>query len=257
MKTFILCGGRGSRLDHEGTITSKAMINIGNEPIIIHLIKSLAMQGLSDFVLCMGYKKESIIKFFTNNKKYKSILLSKSRKIIKIIIKIFGRNIFLTLIDTKLNSGTGWRIKLANNAIKNHDMFLMTYCDGLSNINIKQLLKFHKKKSKLVTVTTVQPRHRYGILKIKKKLVVGFNNNNPKQNIRINGGYFLINPKVLKIIKKNNTYWENEPMKFLIKKRQISSYFHNDFWASLDTNKDKIFFNKIYKKSKSPWFIIK
>jgi glucose-1-phosphate cytidylyltransferase len=254
MKTFILCGGKGTRLDHEGIIKPKALVKIGNEPIIIHLIKSLIIQGLNDFVLCMGYKKELIINLFLKNiKKYKAKILTKRKDYLKILITINKKEIMVHLINTKINSGTAGRIKIANNIIKNKDCFLMTYCDGLSNVNINKLIKFHRNEKKAVTVTAVQPNHRYGILKIKNKMVIGFNNQNPKQNVRINGGYFVINPIVLKIIKNNSWYWEKNPIEILIKKKQLSCYFHNDFWASLDTNKDKIYFNKMYKEQSRPW----
>jgi glucose-1-phosphate cytidylyltransferase len=129
----------------------------------------------------------------------------------------------------------------------------MTYCDGLSNIKISELLKKHKNENKLVTVTAVNPQHRYGILKIKKNLVIGFNNENPKQNIFINGGFFIINPKALKYIKSNYSFWEKEPMETFIKNKQLSCYVHKGFWASLDTQKDKIQLNKLWKSGKAQW----
>ena len=114
---------------------------------------------------------------------------------------------------------TGGRIKLANNLIKNKDNFLMTYCDGLANVDINKLINKHKLLNKLVTVTAVQPRHRYGVMNIKKNIVTKFNNTNPIQNVRVNGGYFIINPKSLKFVKNKKIFWENEPMNYLIKKK--------------------------------------
>ena len=176
MKAFILCGGNGSRLDNEGKIKPKALIKIGDNPILIHLMKSLIKNEFKEFVLCLGYKKEDIE-----------------------------------------NSVTGGRIKIANQIVKNKADFFMTYCDGLAKINVKKLICFHYKKKKLVTLTAVQPQHRYGVIKINKSIVISMNNNNPKQDIWINGGYFIINPISLNLIKKKNTYWEQEPINKLIK----------------------------------------
>jgi glucose-1-phosphate cytidylyltransferase len=253
MKTFILCGGKGTRLDYESSYQPKAMIKIGKDPIILHLIKSLANQNLSVFVLCLGYKKDIIIDYFLNSKKNKPELLINKKKFIKVSLIINKKKIFLYLVDTGLESGTGWRIKMANNIIKNNENILMTYCDGLSNINIKKLILIHNNKKKPVTITAVQPKHRYGILKIENNLVKSFNNENPKQNIRINGGYFIIQPDILKIIKSKKSYWEADPIKYLVKKKLLSCYLHNGFWASLDTQKEKKYFNLLYKNKKMPW----
>ena len=252
MKTFILCGGYGTRLDAESYRIPKALIKIGSDPIILHLIRTFIKYNISEFVLCLGYKKKLIEDYFF--KKFKSkikILKKKKYKIIKVNLK--KKNIKIYLVDTGLKSGTGGRIKLANTIINNKENFLMTYCDGLANININNLIKKHKLLNKLVTVTTVQPRHRYGILKIKKDIVVDFNNTNPIQNIRVNGGYFIINPKSLKLIKNKKIFWENEPMKNLIKKKELACFNHNKFWASLDTQKDKKYFNDLWKNKKIYW----
>ena len=252
MKTFILCGGYGTRLDAEGQRVPKALIKIGSDPIILHLIKTFIKFNINEFVLCLGYKKNLIIKFFL--KKFKSnikLVNKKNYKLIEIIIN--KKTIRIYLVDTGLNSGTGGRIKLANNLIKNKDNFLMTYCDGLANVDINKLINKHKLLNKLVTVTAVQPRHRYGVMNIKKNIVTKFNNTNPIQNVRVNGGYFIINPKSLKFVKNKKIFWENEPMNYLIKKKELACYNHNYFWASLDTQKDKKYFNELWKNKKLYW----
>ena len=252
MKTFILCGGYGTRLDAEGKRIPKALIKIGKEPIIFHLIKTFIKFEINEFVLCMGYKKNLIEKYFS--KKFKKQGIFYKRKNYKIIkTKILNKSVSIYLIDTGLKSGTGGRLKIANNIIKNKKDFLMTYCDGLANVNIIKLINKHKKHKKLVTVTAVQPKHRYGVMKLKNNLVTDFNNDNPTQNIRINGGYFVINPKSLKYIKNKKVFWESEPMNFLIKKKQLCSFNHDKFWASLDTQKDKKYFNDLWKNKKIYW----
>ena len=228
------------------------MVKIGREPILLHLLKTFINYKIREFVLCLGYKKNDIEKFFLNKfKKSIKILRSKKLKILK--IKFKNKKIKIYLIDTGLKSGTGGRIKIANKVIKNNNDFIMTYCDGLGNININNLIKKHHKCKKLVTVTAVQPKHRYGVMKVKNNLVIDFNNSNPIQNVRVNGGYFVINPKALRYIKKKETYWESEPMNILIKKRQMSYYNHNKFWASLDTQKDKKYFNDLWEKKQIYW----
>jgi glucose-1-phosphate cytidylyltransferase len=252
MKAFILCGGNGSRLDNEGKIKPKALIKIGDNPILIHLIKNLIKNEFREFVLCLGYKKEDIEKYFFNNYKiYLKKIVNKKYK--KITIKLLKVKIIIHLVDTEKNSGTGGRIKIANQIVKNKVDFFMTYCDGLAKINIKKLICFHYKKKKLVTLTAVQPQHRYGVIKINKSIVISMNNNNPKQDIWINGGYFIINPISLKLVKKKNTYWEQEPINKLIKKKELASYIHKGFWESLDTQKDKKKLNEIWKKNKNAW----
>ena len=177
-----------------------------------------------------------------NQSKYKILNINFQNKKIKIF-----------LVDTGLNTGTGGRLKLANKIIKNNEDFLMTYCDGLGNIDIYNLIKKHKKLKKLVTVTAVQPRHRYGVMKVKKDLVIDFNNENPIQNVRVNGGYFVIKQNALKFIKNKKIYWEKEPINILVKKKELASYNHNNFWSSLDTLKDKKYFNDLWKQKKIYW----
>ncbi len=256
MKSFILCGGRGTRLDLESKDKPKAMVKIGKYPIIIHLIKIFLKNGVSEFVLCLGYKKEIIEKYFikTFNKKKNFFNFEiKQKKIKKINFLLEKKKISIYFVDTKMNSGTAGRIKIANSLIKNTEPFLMTYCDGLANINIKKLVKEHKKSKKLVTVTAVQPRHRYGVLEIKKKLVTNLNNKNPKQNIRINAGFFVIEQKALKYISNEKNYWEIDSIKRIIKTKQLNSFIFDGFWSSLDTLKDKLYLNNLWKKNKKIW----
>ena len=251
MKTFILCGGFGTRLDAEGQIKPKALIKIGPDPIIIHLIKTFIEYNIYEFVLCLGYKHDLIKKFFLRN--YKIIKKTKKKNCTIIETKINSTFVRIFLVFTKLSTGTGGRIKLANKIIKNKETFIMTYCDGLANINLEKLKKLHLQSKKMVTVSAVQPHHRYGIMTIKNNIVTDFNNNNPKQNIRINGGYFIINPKALDIIKNLKIFWEEQPIQELIRKKQLSCFKHNGFWASLDTQKDKNYFNKLWKENKILW----
>lgn len=251
MKVFILCGGYGTRLDHEGKNNPKALIKIGREPIIIHLIKIFLKYKYTEFVLCMGYKQHLIKKFFFQ--KYKVFIIKKKKDLTLVNLTINKINVKIYFVNTGLHTGTGGRIKIANKIIKNQSDFFMTYCDGLAKINLNSLYNSFKKSNKLVTLTAVRPQHRYGVIKIKKNLVLSFNNNNPKQDIWVNGGFFLIKTKALELIKNKNIFWEQEPLRILINKKELSCYRLNNFWASLDTQKDKINLNTLWKKKKSYW----
>lgn len=251
MKVFILCGGYGTRLDYEGKNKPKALIKIGKEPILIHLIKIFLKYKYTEFVLCMGYKRNLIENFFFQ--KYKVLIVEKKKDLTLVKLKIEKSKIKIYFVNTGFHSGTGGRIKIANKIIKNKSDFLMTYCDGLAKINLKDLYNSFKKSKKLVTLTAVKPQHRYGVIKIKNNLVLSLNNNNPKQDIWINGGFFMIKIEALKYIKNKKIFWEQEPLRALIKKKELSSFKLNNFWASLDTQKDKINLNNLWKKNKSYW----
>jgi glucose-1-phosphate cytidylyltransferase len=256
MKSFILCGGRGSRLDLEGKDKPKAMVKIGKDPIILHLIKIFLRNDICDFVLCLGYKKEVIENYFIktfNKKKYRFEFETKQKKTKKIRFVLENKKITIDLVDTKKKTGTAGRIKIANEFLKNEKTFLMTYCDGLAKINIKKLIKEHQSSGKLVTVTAARPRHRYGILDINNKSVTRLNNKNPKQKIRINAGFFVIEPRALKYISNESNYWEVESLKKIIKANQLNAFIFDGFWSSLDTLKDKLYLNNLWKTNNKIW----
>tara|TARA_B110000285_G_C15032815_1_gene567654 strand:- start:419 stop:1195 length:777 start_codon:yes stop_codon:yes gene_type:complete len=257
MKIFILCGGFGSRLDHEGVIKAKPMIKIGKKPMISHIIENFIDQGFTEFVLCLGYKHNSIRDFFLieNKKNIQSIKISNNLT----SIKIKNKNVIfkIDLINTGLNSGTGGRIMKAYNKLKLSEDIIMTYGDGLSDVPIKKLIKFHYNNKSEVTLTAVRPKERYGVLTIKNKKVTYFDNENKKSNVYINGGFFIISKNALKEIKDKDTYWEKEPLIHLKNKKKLFAYKHEGFWKSLDTLKDKNEFNKLFKENKNLWKVKK
>lgn len=253
MKVFILCGGYGTRLDYEGQLKAKPMVRIGNKPILMHLIETFYDQDLKDFVLCVGHKSESIIDFFLKEKKTNSKIIIKSRKKIFLQYKTKEIDINISIIYTGINTGTGGRILLANKVMKLNEDILMTYGDGLSNVNIKKLINYHYSNKADVTLTAVRPKQRYGVLKIKNKKVRQFDNSNKKVDVFINGGFFVISKKIINTIKDKNIFWENEPLNSLIRNKKLFAFKHNGFWKSLDTLKDKNDFNEMYKKKQTPW----
>lgn len=255
MKVFILCGGSGTRLDQEGKTKSKTMVKIGPEPILMHILNNFCKQGFNEFVLCLGYKHETVIDFFLKLKRRSSKIIFKKKNHIKINFKFKKMIADIDFVYTGKDSGTGGRIKKAFKQLKLNEDILMTYGDGLSDININSLVKFHYKKKSLITISAVRPKQRYGILKINSDRRVYFfdNTNEDNINIFINGGFHVIDKNTIKKIKNNKTYWEQEPMNFFLKKKKLFAFKYFGFWKSLDTIKDKNDFNQLYYSGKKLW----
>ena len=256
MKVFILCGGFGTRLDHEGTLIAKPMVRIGKEPILMHIIKTYHDQGFKDFVFCLGHKSKTIRDYFLIEKKKYSKKNLNTKTHVEFLFRSKKLEFKGNLIYTGLNSGTGGRIKKAYKILNLKEDILMTYGDGLGNIPIKKLIKFHYSNKSKVTLTAVRPKHRYGILKLNNNLIINFNNENKKTDTYVNGGFFVIDKSAIKKIAHNKTYWEQEPLTFFIKQKKLFAFKHEGFWKSLDTLKDKNDFNDLYKDKKNiPWII--
>ena len=203
------------------------MIQVGGRPILFHIMKHYARYGFKDFYIALGYKGEILKKYFNKN--------------------FFGWNI--NLIETGKNTMTGGRLKRLKKYI-GEETFMMTYGDGLSNVNLKNLLKFHKKNKKLVTLTAVRPPARFGALKLKGQNVSYFKEKSKLDEGWINGGFFVMEPNFLKFIENDNTYLEREPLEKACKKRQLSALKHNGFWYCMDTKRDKDNLEEIFKKGK-------
>ena len=227
MKVILLAGGFGTRLPEYTKTIPKPMINIAGKPMLLHIMKLYAKYGFKDFYIAMGYKGEIIKKFF--NKKF------------------FDWNI--NFVETGKHTMTGGRLKRLKKYI-GKETFMMTYGDGLSNINLKKLLKFHKKNKKLVTLTAVRPPARFGALKLKGQYVNYFKEKSRLDEGWINGGFFVMEPEFLKLIKNDNTYLEREPLEKVTKKRQLAAFRHEGFWQCMDTKRDKDKLNKILNNKK-------
>jgi len=227
MKVILLAGGFGTRLSEYTKTIPKPMINVGGKPLLLHIMSLYAKYGFKDFYIALGYRGEIIKKFF--NKKF------------------YDWNI--NLIETGKNTMTGGRLKRLRKYIGN-ETFMMTYGDGLSNVNLKKLLKFHKKNKKLVTLTAVRPPARFGALKLKGQYVSYFKEKSKLDEGWINGGFFVMEPEFFKFIKNDNTYLEREPLEKITKKKQLSAFRHLGFWQCMDTKRDKDKLNKIINKKK-------
>ncbi len=226
MYAVILAGGKGTRFGSVTKKIPKPMIKIGNKPIIWHIIKYLSAQGIKNFIICTGYKEQIIKKYLSSIKEDWNI----------------------RCVNTGLNTLTGKRIGLVAKYIKD-DNFLMTYGDGVSNVNLKKLLKTHIQKKKLVTVTAVSPIPRFGSLTISKNVVIKFSEKPKETKNLINGGYFILNKKIFKFLDlKQNVMWEQNPMIKLTNKKQLAAYIHKGFWHPMDTERDQKYLNNIQKK---------
>ena len=225
MKVVILAGGFGTRMSEYTKSIPKPMIKIHGKPILIHIMSHYYNFGFDEFYVALGYKGNVIKQYFKKNK--------------------FPWKI--NLIDTGLNTMTGGRIKRLKKFLKNQT-FLLTYGDGLSDVNINKLVSFHKKKKKLITLTAVRPPARFGAIKIRGSYVKYFKEKSQIDEGWINGGFFVVDPKFLKLIKRDSTFLEREPLEKATKSNQLVAYKHYGFWQCLDTKRDIELINKVYKK---------
>ena len=228
MKVILLAGGFGTRIPEYTKTIPKPMIDIAGKPMLLHIMKHYAKYGFKDFYIALGYRGEIIKKFF--NKKF------------------FDWNI--NLIETGKTTMTGGRLKRLKKYI-GIETFMMTYGDGLSDVNLRKLLKFHKKNKKLVTLTTVRPPARFGALKLKGQRVCYFKEKAKLDEGWINGGFFVMEPEFFKFIKNDNTYLEREPLETVTKNKQLAAFKHKGFWQCMDTRRDKDKLNKILNRKKN------
>lgn len=255
MKVVILAGGLGTRISEETEIKPKPMIEIGGMPILWHIMKIYSSYGFNEFIICVGYKGYIIKEYFINYFLHLSDITVDLANGQVDIHKHKSENFKVTLIDTGINTQTGGRIKRVKDYI-NNTTFMMTYGDGVSDININELLKFHKFKKKLATVTAVRPPGRFGSIKLSKDDVVrSFEEKPAGDNSWINGGFFVLEPKVLDYIKGDETYWERDPLGNLTKDRELLAYKHTGFWKPMDTIGDKRELERLWNSGKAPWKI--
>ena len=227
MKVVILAGGYGTRLSEYTKLIPKPMVKIGGKPIILRIINLYKKYGFKEFYIALGYKGNVIRNFF--KKKIKDVKVN--------------------LIETGKNTMTGGRLKRLKKYLKN-ETFLMTYGDGVSDINIKKLINFHKKNKSVMTLTAVRPIARFGSIKIKGDYVYYFKEKSSVDEGWINGGFFVIEPKIFKYIKNDKTHLEREPFEKLTKKKNIKAFKHKGFWQCMDTKRDKDLLDKIIKEKK-------
>ena len=231
-KVLILAGGLGTRFAEETNRLPKPMIKIGKLPILLHIINIYKKYNLKNFFILGGYKVNYIKNYF------------KKKRI---------KDVNIEILDTGINSNTAGRLYKLKKILENEKFFLMTYGDGVANINIKKLVHFHIKHKPEITMTAVKPLARFGSAKIKKSMVKYFYEKPKGDNNWVNGGFFVVDPIVLKLIKNSKSIWEKDIMPKVVKRKKLFAFKHNDFWYSMDTLRDKRFLTNLIKKRKAKW----
>jgi glucose-1-phosphate cytidylyltransferase len=255
MKAVILAGGLGTRLSEETSLKPKPMVEIGGMPILWHIMKMYSVHGVNDFVICLGYKGYVIKEFFANYYRHMSDLtIDLSNNNIK-IHNSYAEPWKVTLVNTGEEAMTGARIKKISDYVKNDESFCLTYGDGVSNVNISELIKFHKSHGKIATLTATKPPGRFGSLEIQNDNVISkFIEKPAGDGGYINGGFFVLSPKALNYVAEgDDVIWEQEPLKGLSNDNQLVAFKHNDFWQPMDTLRDKQYLEKLWDSGKAPW----
>lgn len=253
MKAVILAGGLGTRISEETVTKPKPMVEIGGFPILWHIMKIYSSHNINEFIICCGYKGYLIKEYFFNYNNHNSDLqISFKDNKIKILNKK-EENWNIMLIDTGKKTMTGGRLKRIKNYLEGDENFLMTYGDGVSNVNIKETINFHKKHKKLATMTVAYPPARFGSTKIINNEVVSFDEKPVGEGGMINAGFFVLSKKTLDLIKSDETIWEQEPLKTLSNKGELMGYKHEGFWQPMDTLRDKNYLEKIWNLDNAPW----
>jgi glucose-1-phosphate cytidylyltransferase len=255
MKAIILAGGFGSRLSEETVIRPKPMVEIGGKPILWHIMNIYAAHGVDEFIIALGYKAQSIKEYFLNFRALNNDLT----------IELSSGNISIPqnkelrwtvhLVDTGLYTETGGRLKRLEKWLGNDETFMFTYGDGVGDINIKGLLEFHQNSGKPATVTSVRSPSRFGRIVFKENIVTEFHEKPEKAAGWINGGFFVLNRKVIDLIKDDKTIWEKDTVEELARQGQMAGYRHYGFWSCMDTLREKEFLEDLWRSGQAPWKI--
>jgi glucose-1-phosphate cytidylyltransferase len=249
----LLAGGLGSRLSEETTVRPKPMVEIGGRPILWHIMKLLWAQGIKEFIICLGYRGYMIKEYFANYTLHRSDVTidNGSREIMYHQLNVEPWRV--TLVDTGPETMTGGRLKRIGKYLKSDAPFLMTYGDGLADINIRALTAFHCGHGLEATITAVVPPGRYGALDLEADRVLRFVEKPPGDNALINGGFFILHPRILDRIKGDQTPFEREPLESLARDRQLAAYRHTGFWHAMDTLRDKLVLEDLWASDNPPW----
>jgi glucose-1-phosphate cytidylyltransferase len=253
MKAVLLAGGLGTRLSEETELKPKPMIEIGGKPIIWHIMKSYSAHGINDFIICCGYRGYVIKEYFANYFLHMSDVTFDMQKNTMEVHQRKAEPWHVTLVDTGETTMTGGRLKRVKEYVKDESAFCFTYGDGVSDINIAALVKFHQQHGLMSTVSSVEPPGRFGALNMNDGLVRGFSEKPRGDGGRINGGYFVLSPKVIDLIREDATPWEGEPMEKLAEMGQMAGFEHNGFWQPMDTLRDKLHLERLWASGAAPW----
>lgn len=257
MKAVILAGGLGTRISEETYVRPKPMIEIGGKPILWHIMKIYSAYGINDFVICCGYKGYLIKEYFAN---YFLHMSDVTFDISKNSMEVHQRSAEpwrVTLIDTGENTMTGGRLRRVASFLKDEESFCFTYGDGVSDINIADLIAFHRSQKVKATLTATLPPGRFGVLDLEDHKVRSFKEKPKGEGGMINGGFFVLSPKVLDYINDDTTVWESTPLERLANEGQLAAFEHNGFWQPMDTLRDKNLLEDLWASGKAPWKVWK
>ena len=257
MKAVILAGGLGTRLSEETVLKPKPMVEIGGKPILWHILKIYSHYGINDFIICCGYKGYVIKEYFANYFLHQSDVTFNMKDNKMIVHEERVEAWTITLVDTGDQSMTGGRLKRVLPYLKDEEAFCFTYGDGVADINIADLVKFHKAHGKEATLTATYPPGRFGALNIENNQVKKFEEKPRGDGALINGGFFVLSPKVLDRIEGDRTTWEQEPLKSLANDGQLMSFKHEGFWQPMDTLRDKMKLEELLEQNRAPWKVWK
>ena len=253
MKVVLLAGGFGTRISEESHLKPKPMIEIGDQPILWHIMKHYASYGYNEFVICAGYKQHIIKQYFADYYLHRSdITFDFSNNGEMIVHNNVSEPWKVTVVDTGLNTMTGGRIKRIQKFIGD-EPFMMTYGDGVSNVDIEKLVAFHKQHGKTVTMTAVQPEGRFGVLELEKNIIRAFREKSQEDMGYINAGFMVMQPEIFDYIEGDSTIFERAPLEAVAEKGELVAFRHDGFWQCMDTQRDKQKLEELWASDKAPW----
>jgi glucose-1-phosphate cytidylyltransferase len=254
MKAVILAGGLGTRISEETHLKPKPMIEIGGKPILWHIMKMYSAHGVNDFIICCGYKGYLIKEYFANYFLHMSDVTFDLAKNEMQVHQQKAEPWRVTLVDTGEESMTGGRLKRVASYLQQEEEFCFTYGDGVSSVNLTELVAFHRRHRKQATLTAAYPPGRFGALDINPDGAVNSFKEKPKgDGAMINGGFFVLSPKVIDLIDDDKTIWERKPLELLAEQGQLSAFAHEGFWQPMDTLRDKVYLEELWQSGKAPW----
>jgi glucose-1-phosphate cytidylyltransferase len=253
MKAVILAGGLGTRISEETSVRPKPMVEIGGKPILWHILKIYSAHGINDFVICCGFKGYLIKEYFANYFLHMSDVTYDMAHNKMEVHQFYAEPWKVTLVDTGEKTMTGGRLKRVADYVKDEETFCLTYGDGLSDVNITELIAFHNAQNVKATLTATLPPGRFGALNMNGNMVSSFREKPIGDDAMINGGFFVLSPKVIDYIDNDQIIWEREPLERFAKEGDLASFKHNGFWQPMDTLRDKIYLEELWQSGKAPW----
>ena len=253
MKAVILAGGLGTRLSEETSVRPKPMVEIGGKPILWHILKIYSQHGITDFIVCCGYKGYVIKEFFANYFLHMSDVTFDMQTNAMTVHNSVAEPWKVTLVDTGDDSGTGGRLRRVKRYLDPGEPFCLTYGDGVADVDITALIAFHKAHNKAVTLTSVQPVARFGALGLKDTQIYSFQEKPADEGGWINGGFFVLNPSAIEAVTDDGQMFEREPIEALVSAGEVHAFFHRGFWQAMDTLRDKQHLEDLWAKGKAPW----